>query len=198
MTSITQVINRINFIKSKVKKINQTYNYQYHFEKNYLKKTESNPINEVKKNLFLQKTSEIKNKNYSKIIEKASKNHVVPKELIHSVIRQESNYNPFSISHKGAMGLMQLMPQTAKQLNVSNPFSPEENIMAGTEYLKKMLNQYDGDLLKALAAYNAGPKALSHYNDKIPPYKETQNYVKKVVENYLKNSGINETNGEPK
>ena len=198
MSSITQVINRINFIKSKIKKINQTYNYQHHFEKDYLKKAESDSINPVEKSPSLQKTSKIKNQKYSEIIEKASKNYAVPKELIDSVIRQESNYNPFSISHKGAMGLMQLMPQTAKQLNVSNPFSPEENIMAGTEYLKKMLNQYDGDLLKALAAYNAGPKALRVYNDKIPPYKETQNYVKKVVENYLRNSGISESNGEIK
>lgn len=108
----------------------------------------------------------------------------IDKDLVHAVIQVESDYNPLAISRKGAMGLMQLNPDTANALGVSNPFNVESNLEGGIKYLKEMLDRY-GDLRKALAAYNAGPEAVDKYNG-IPPYKETQNYVKKILSIYKK------------
>ena len=118
------------------------------------------------------------------IINKASDAYNVPAKLISSVIKQESNYNPSAISSAGASGLMQLMPGTAKYLGVKNILDPEQNIMGGTKYLKQMLEQFDGNLEKAIAAYNAGPGSVKKFNG-VPPYKETENYVKKVLNNFL-------------
>jgi soluble lytic murein transglycosylase-like protein len=102
-------------------------------------------------------------------------------ELVRAVIQVESAFNPRAVSPKGAMGLMQLMPATARLFGVIDPFNPAENIRAGVSYLRQLLDRYDHDEQLALAAYNAGPGAVDKYGSKVPPYKETQNYVLKIT-----------------
>ncbi len=105
--------------------------------------------------------------------------HGVAPQLVKSIIRAESNGDPSAVSSKGAMGLMQLMPQTAKEYGVSNPFDPVANIRGGVRYLKRLLEDFSGDVSLALAAYNAGPEKVRRYKG-IPPYQETQQFVQKV------------------
>jgi len=106
----------------------------------------------------------------------------VESPLVHSVIRAESNYNPNAVSPKGALGLMQLIPATAKRFGVSDAFDAQENIQGGVRYLRFLLDYYQGDYAKAIAAYNAGEGAVDKYNG-IPPYAETRNYVVRVAKN---------------
>jgi soluble lytic murein transglycosylase-like protein len=117
--------------------------------------------------------------NFGPIVERIAAEQSVPAELLHSVIQVESNYNPGAVSPKGAQGLMQLMPDTAKRFGVPDSFDPVENIQGGAKYLKYLLDLYKGDYPRALAAYNAGEQAVAKYGG-IPPYVETQNYVTQV------------------
>jgi soluble lytic murein transglycosylase-like protein len=104
-------------------------------------------------------------------------------DLVHAVIRQESGFNPQAVSPKGAMGLMQLMPGTAFLMGVNDPFDMEQNIEGGIKYLRHCLHRFDGDVAKALAAYNAGPLQVEKY-DGCPPFTETRNYVTRVMQAY--------------
>lgn len=123
-----------------------------------------------------------------KIVNYYSQKKGVPAPLVRSVIQAESEYNPEAISPKGAMGLMQLMPETAMGLGVENPFNPEENIKGGVTLLKSLLDNYKGDYKLALAAYNAGQGNVDKAGG-IPNFKETKEYVKKVSDLYKEESG---------
>jgi soluble lytic murein transglycosylase-like protein len=107
--------------------------------------------------------------------------HALDPDLVRAVIRVESGWNPRAVSRKGAMGLMQLMPATAAEYGVADPFDPDENIRAGVAYLRRLIDRFDGRTELALAAYNAGPGAVEKYRRTVPPYRETQSYVKRIV-----------------
>lgn len=121
--------------------------------------------------------------NYDDIIRYAAYLYELDYELVKAVIKVESNFKKEAVSSKGACGLMQIMPATGRDLNLEQPFDPQSNILAGTNYLKYLIDKFN-NLPLAIAAYNAGPGAVERYNYKIPPYKETQDYVKKVLRYY--------------
>jgi len=117
---------------------------------------------------------------YDDVITEAARQNGLSFSLLKALIHVESYFNPRAVSKKGAMGLMQIMPENLEILNISDPFDPWENIMGGARYLRAMLERFGGQVPLALAAYNAGPTAVERYNN-IPPYKETEDYVKKVM-----------------
>ena len=161
----------ISFEKEEVRRIivNKSYPSQ---KKNIL--SASSPIKE--KSGYQYYTS------YDELICSAASKHDIDPSLVKAVIKAESGFNAMEKSNKGACGLMQLMPNTARLLGVRNIYSPYENVHAGTKFLKLMLNQFDGDVELALAAYNAGPGAVKKYG-KVPPYRETRNYIRNVYKN---------------
>ena len=117
---------------------------------------------------------------YDEVIVEHSRMHNIRPDLVRAVVQVESAFNPYAVSPKGAQGLMQLMPATSQALGVLNPFNPIENIRAGVRYLRQLLDRYNNDEALALAAYNAGPVAVAKYGEKVPPYRETRDYVTKV------------------
>ncbi len=121
---------------------------------------------------------------YASTINYFAKQHRLPRSLLHAVITAESAYDPNAISRSGAVGLMQLMPETARQYGVRNRRNPADNINGGSRYLKYLLKLFNNNLVLALAAYNSGEKTVKKYGNKVPPFKETRNYVKKVIYYY--------------
>jgi soluble lytic murein transglycosylase len=147
--------------------------YKYVDENGVIHFTDSPTSNRF--NLYLRESN---NGSVREIISRYASQFQLEEALVNAVIKVESDYNPRAVSRKGAQGIMQLMPQTARELDVRDPLSPEENIRGGTRYLRQMLDRFkDVDL--ALAAYNAGPSAVSRFGG-IPPYEETINYVNRV------------------
>ena len=147
------------------------------------------------KTVQLEKNTQNKSTNTAKsrteidnLIEEYSAKNGLDADFVKAVVRQESGFNPNAKSKCGAMGLMQLMPATAKGLGVTNAFDAEQNIYGGTKYLKGLLDRFGNNKELALAAYNAGPNAVKKYNG-IPPYAETQNYVKSIMKSYDKLKG---------
>ena len=144
-------------------------------------------VNETKNQKAVRTSSKLRPIDSSQplagLIRQYARHQGLSPRLVQSVVQVESGYNPRALSSKGAQGLMQLMPGTARELGVGDAFDPEENIRGGTRYLRQQLDRFDGDLTLALAAYNAGPTAVSRYGG-IPPYRETQRYVQKVLSLY--------------
>jgi hypothetical protein len=123
--------------------------------------------------------------NLSEVVNEASGKYRLDPDLVNSVIKAESDFHVHAVSPKGAQGLMQLMPGTASQLGVSNAFDPQANVEGGTKYLRELLERYNFDLVKALAAYNAGPQRVEQFGG-VPPYYETRAYVARIVKDFNK------------
>ena len=125
---------------------------------------------------------------YTRLIDRVSRELSLDRNLIHAVVRVESAYDPEAVSRAGAVGLMQLMPATAKRYGVRNSYNPNQNVYAGVLHLRNLIQQFN-DVVLALAAYNAGENAVIQYGYKVPPYPETQSYVRKVLTFYRQYSG---------
>ena len=123
-------------------------------------------------------------KRFEDYIRQASDLYGIAFPLLKAIIKAESDFNPRAVSKKGAMGLMQIMPENIKAMNINNPFDPLENILGGARYFREMLDRFEGHLPLSLAAYNAGPTAVERYNNQIPPYKETEDYIERVLKFY--------------
>lgn len=126
---------------------------------------------------------------YAELVAAAAQAHNIPPALLHALIKAESGYNPKARSPAGAVGLMQLMPDTAREMGVENRLDPEDNVQGGARYLKRMLNLFDNDITLAVAAYNAGPDAVLR-RGAVPPFAETQRYVPTVLREYRKLQGL--------
>ena len=180
LTNIKEVETKINYIEQKFNRLLTGYSNGIKSFDNIL----DEKIKKDKDNIDLKKisslTKDATNNNINEIVEKYAQKNNLDKSLVNAVIQAESNFHNKAVSPAGAQGLMQLMPLTAQNLGVDNPFNPEENISGGTKYLKNLISRYDSVEL-GLAAYNAGPANVNKYGG-IPPYDETRNYVKKVME----------------
>ena len=135
--------------------------------------------------LTLRRASNSEEDRLDRIVREAAERHNVDPALVKAVITTESGWNPQAVSRKGAVGLMQLIPQTAQRFGVNNSFDPAQNVEGGTTYLKSLLDRYNGDLPKSLAAYNAGERAVD-LSRGVPDYPETRMYVQKVTDNYFR------------
>ncbi len=166
--SFTEEMNRLAHFK------NKSIQHKHHFGRKFAPPRFSKPAN-------ITITQAHRLAKYAPLIQEAAAKYNVPVELICGVILQESGGNPRAKSHAGAMGLMQLMPATAKRFGVKDPYDPKQNIEGGTQYLSWLIERFNGNIELVLAAYNAGEANVEKYGNKIPPINETQKYVPAVL-----------------
>ncbi|GAB6597359.1 lytic transglycosylase [Bacillus cereus] len=167
--------------KSETKKADEVQVAQKEFERRFPEtKNEAADTWKLTEKYNIQKIRSSNEGKYEDIIERVSRTYGIPKTLIQKMIEVESNFNPKTVSHAGAMGLMQLMPANVKEMGIKNPFSPAESIEGGVKELSGYLKRNNGDLVLALASYNAGPGNVRKYGG-VPPFKETQGYIKKIL-----------------
>jgi len=140
---------------------------------------------EAKNRIALQDFDENRRK-HTPAIEQTARRYGLPSSLVQAVVAAESAYDPNAVSRTGAVGLMQLMPETARRYGVSNRRNPGDNLSGGTHYLRDLLRMFDNNLVLALAAYNAGENTVKRYGNRIPPFKETRHYINKVMDYYRK------------
>ena len=140
---------------------------------------------EAKGRIALQDFERNKRK-HSSTIDYYARRYGLPRSLVHAVVTAESAYDPDAVSRTGAVGLMQLMPETARRYGVANRRNPSENVNGGTHYLRDLLLKFNNDLRLALAAYNAGEGAVKQYGNRVPPFAETRHYIDKVISYYKK------------
>jgi soluble lytic murein transglycosylase len=162
--------------------------YMYIDDNGVMHFTNAPTSNEHDYKVYIKERTAISNKfhstdKYDEFISDASRKYDVDSRLLKAMIKAESDFDPRAISRKGAMGLMQIMPENFKMLNLDNPFDPWQNIRAGAQYFKKLYERFNGKLALSLAAYNAGPTAVDRYK-RIPPYQETEEYVRRVLRYY--------------
>ena len=162
--------------------------YMYIDEDGVTHFTNAPTSNEHEYKIYIKEKTAVSKKFYSTdkydhFIADASEQTGVDSRLLKAMIKAESDFDPRAVSRKGAMGLMQIMPENFKMLNIENPFDPWQNIRAGAEYFQRMYERFNGKLALSLAAYNAGPTAVDRYK-RIPPYQETEEYVRRVLRYY--------------
>ncbi|QWH60304.1 lytic transglycosylase domain-containing protein [Bacillus mycoides] len=167
--------------KAETKKVDEVHVAQKEFERRF-PETKNEPADTwgLTNKYNIQKIRSSNEGKYEDIIDRVSSTYGIPKTLIQKMIEVESNFNPKTVSHAGAMGLMQLMPANVKEMGIKNPFSPAESIEGGVKELSGYLKKNNGDLVLALASYNAGPGNVRKYGG-VPPFKETQGYIKKIL-----------------
>ncbi|MGG5736288.1 MULTISPECIES: lytic transglycosylase domain-containing protein [Bacillus cereus group] len=167
--------------KAETKQVDEVQVAQKEFERRF-PETKNEPADTwgLTNKYNIQKIRSSNEGKYEDIIDRASHTYGIPKTLIQKMIEVESDFNPKTVSHAGAMGLMQLMPANVKEMGIKNPFSPAESIEGGVKELSGYLKKNNGDLVLALASYNAGPGNVRKYGG-VPPFKETQGYIKKIL-----------------
>lgn len=183
MEGISQVLQRITNIEDRFSPNKASKNNKF---QSYVDGAMNTKVNQNSSTLKANGSKSVATNapaNINALINQSSQKYGVDPKLVSAVAQAESNYTPNAVSDAGAVGVMQLMPDTASSLGVTNIYDPRDNIEGGVKYIKQLLNTFDGDVSKAVAAYNAGPQAVKNYNG-VPPYAETQNYVKKVLDLY--------------
>lgn len=188
LENVKSIISRINEIKNKFDHIKKQGNISFYNKRQIKnKKRDFKELITHKLNKVNNKNNSKENKNIKGVIDSKikyySKKYNVDPNLVRAIIKVESDFNPEAVSKKGALGLMQLMPSTAKILGVKDPLDIEQNIRGGVNYLSRLIRRWPDDLKKVLAAYNAGEGAVLKHNG-IPPYKETLRYIDKVLRAY--------------